>query len=32
MDGLGATMERFGKIDLTLLLLVVTAMAAARYW
>jgi hypothetical protein len=32
MDRLGATMERFGKIDLTLLLLAVTAMSTARYW
>jgi uncharacterized membrane protein len=32
MDRLGAAMEKYGKIDLTLLLLAVTAMATARYW
>jgi uncharacterized membrane protein len=32
MDQLGAKLEKFGKTDLTLLLLAVTAMATARYW
>jgi hypothetical protein len=32
MDRLGAAMEVFGKMDLTLLLLAVTAMSTARYW
>jgi hypothetical protein len=32
LDSLGARVERFGKIDLVLLLLAVTAMATARYW
>ncbi len=32
MARLGASLERFGKIDLTLLVLAVTAMATARYW
>ena len=32
MDRLGAAMKMFGKMDLTLLLLAVTAMSTARYW
>jgi hypothetical protein len=32
MDRLSAAMEMFGKMDLTLLLLAVTAMSTARYW
>lgn len=32
MDGLGAKLERYGKIDLTLLILALIAMATARYW
>jgi hypothetical protein len=32
MDGIGAKLERFGKMDLTLLFLAVVAMATARYW
>ena len=32
LDGLGASMERHGKLDLLLLFLAVTAMATARYW
>jgi ribose/xylose/arabinose/galactoside ABC-type transport system permease subunit len=32
VEQLGAAMEKFGKIDLTLLLLPVTAMSTARYW
>jgi uncharacterized membrane protein len=32
LDHLGAEIERFGKLDLVLLLLAVSAMATARYW
>lgn len=32
MDRLGASLERFGKMDLTLLMLALIAMATARYW
>jgi uncharacterized membrane protein len=32
MDHLSSALERYGKIDLLLLLLAVTAMATARYW
>jgi hypothetical protein len=32
MDALGATLQKFGKTDLLLLLLAVLAMATARYW
>lgn len=32
MERLGAGLEKFGKIDLGLLLLAVTAMSTARYW
>ena len=32
MARLGADLERFGKLDLVLLLLAITAMATARYW
>ena len=32
MGRIGATLERFGKLDLLLLLLAVTAMSTARYW
>lgn len=32
VEQLGAAMEKFGKIDLVLLVLAVAAMATARYW
>lgn len=32
MARIGADLERFGKLDLILLLLAITAMATARYW
>lgn len=32
MDRLGASLERFGKMDLTFLMLALIAMATARYW
>lgn len=32
MGRVGAALERYGKIDLALLLLAVTAMSTARYW
>lgn len=32
MDRLGSSLERFGKIDLVLLILAISAMATARYW
>lgn len=32
MDRLGAALERFGKMDLTFLMLALIAMATARYW
>lgn len=32
MDQIGGMLERYGKLDLTLLLLAVIAMATARYW
>ena len=32
LDHLGAEIEKFGKLDLVLLLLAVSAMATARYW
>lgn len=32
IDRVGADLEKFGKIDLVLLLLAVAAMATARYW
>lgn len=32
MEGIGAKLERFGKMDLVLLLLAVAAMSTARYW
>jgi hypothetical protein len=32
MAKIGADLERFGKLDLVLLLLAITAMSTARYW
>ncbi len=32
MARIGADLERFGKLDLVLLLLAITAMSTARYW
>lgn len=32
MDRLGSRLERYGKIDLTLLILALVAMSTARYW
>ena len=32
LDRIGADLEKFGKIDLVLLLLATAAMATARYW
>lgn len=32
MQRLGAALEQYGRIDLALLLLAITAMATARYW